>query len=138
MDNNLTQQDSFYDTYMDYQDLAKYFGIARIAGIAALVIFIALLVYCIMSTGRAKGYAGIKLSWFDKIFTEIAAILSIAVLAGLGVGTWYVRKEKLLGANTKYVVIAGIVLIYIVLIRSYFSLVRRIKSGVFVESHCFI
>lgn len=133
VDNNLTQQDSFYDTYMDYQDLAKYFGIARIAGIAALVIFIALLVYCIMSTGRVKGYAGIKLSWFDKIFTEIAAILSIAVLAGLGIGTWYVRKEQLLGANTKYVVIAGIVLIYIVLIRSYFSLVRRIKSGVFVD-----
>lgn len=134
VDNNLTQQDSFYETYMDYQELAKYFDIAKIAGIAALVVFIALLIYCIMSTGMVKGYAGVKLSWFDKIFTEIAAILSIAVIGGIVFGTWYARKEQILGANTKYLVIAGGVLVYIVLIRSYFSLVRRIKSGVFVDN----
>ena len=134
VDNNLTQQDSFYETYMDYQDLAKYFGIAKIAGIAALVVFIALLIYCIMSTGMVKGYAGVKLSWFDKIFTEIAAILSIAVIGGLVFGTWYARKAQILGANTRYLVIAGGVLVYVVLIRSYFSLVRRIKSGVFVDN----
>lgn len=134
VDNNLTQQDSFYETYMDYQELAKYFDIAKIAGIAALVVFIALLIYCIMSTGMVKGYAGVKLSWFDKIFTEIAAILSIAVIGGLVFGTWYARKAQILGANTRYLVIAGGVLVYVVLIRSYFSLVRRIKSGVFVDN----
>ena len=134
VDNNLTQQDSFYETYMDYQELAKYFNIAKIAGIAALVVFIALLIYCIMSTGMVKGYAGVKLSWFDKIFTEIAAILSIAVIGGLVFGTWYARKAQILGANTRYLVIAGGVLVYVVLIRSYFSLVRRIKSGVFVDN----
>lgn len=134
VDNNLTQQDSFYETYMDYQELAKYFDIAKIAGIAALVVFIALLICCIMSTGMVKGYAGVKLSWFDKIFTEIAAILSIAVIGGLVFGTWYARKAQILGANTRYLVIAGGVLVYVVLIRSYFSLVRRIKSGVFVDN----
>lgn len=134
VDNNLTQQDSFYETYMDYQELAKYFDIAKIAGIAALVVFIALLIYCIMSTGMVKGYAGVKLSWFDKIFTEIAAILSIAVIGSLVFGTWYARKAQILGANTRYLVIAGGVLVYVVLIRSYFSLVRRIKSGVFVDN----
>lgn len=134
VDNNLTQQDSFYETYMDYQELAKYFDIAKIAGIAALVVFIALLIYCIMSTGMVKGYAGVKLSWFDKIFTEIAAILSIAVIGGLVFETWYARKAQILGANTRYLVIAGGVLVYVVLIRSYFSLVRRIKSGVFVDN----
>ena len=134
VDNNLTQQDSFYETYMDYQELAKYFDIAKIAGIAALVVFIALLIYCIMSTGMVKGYAGVKLSWFDKIFTEIAAILSIAVIGGLVFGTWYARKAQILGANTRYLVSAGGVLVYVVLIRSYFSLVRRIKSGVFVDN----
>lgn len=134
VDNNLTQQDSFYETYMDYQELAKYFDIAKIAGIAALVVFIALLIYCIMSTGMVKGYAGVKLSWFDKIFTEIAAILSIAVIGGLVFGTWYARKAQILGANTRYLVIAGGVLVYVVLIRSYFSLVRRIKSGVFIDN----
>ena len=134
VDNNLTQQDSFYETYMDYQELAKYFDIAKIGGIAARVVFIALLIYCIMSTGMVKGYAGVKLSWFDKIFTEIAAILSIAVIGGLVFGTWYARKAQILGANTRYLVIAGGVLVYVVLIRSYFSLVRRIKSGVFVDN----
>lgn len=134
VDNNLTQQDAFYSTYMDYQKLAQYFDIAKIAGIVALAAFIGLLIYCIMSTGMVKGYAGVKLSWFDKIFTEIAAILSIAVLGGIIFGTWYVRREQIIGTNTRYLVIAGGALLYIVLIRSYFSLVRRIKSGVFVDN----
>lgn len=134
VDNNLAQEDAFYDSYMDYQKLIDAFGIAKIAGIAGIVVFILLLIYCIMSTGMVRGYAGVKLTWFDKIFTEIAAILSIAVLGGIIFGTWYIRKEQIIGENTKYLIILGGVLFYIILIRSYFSLVRRIKSGAFVDN----
>lgn len=134
VDNNLTQEDAFYSSYMDYQKLIDSFDIAKIAGIVGIVVFILILIYCIMSTGMVKGYAGVKLSWFDKIFTEIAAILSIAVLGGIVFGTWYIRREQIIGENTRYLVILGGVLFYIILIRSYFSLVRRIKSGAFVDN----
>lgn len=134
VDNNLTQEDTFYSSYMDYQRLSEAFSIARFAGIGALVVFILILIYCIMATGSVKGYSGVRLTWFDKIFTEIAAIISIAVLGGIAYGTWYVHRNQILGDNARYIVIAGIVLFYIILIRSYFSLVRRIKSGAFVDN----
>lgn len=134
VDNNLNEGDAFYTSYLDYQKLTDYFHIARIAGAVALVLFIALLIFCVMSTGMTKGTDEVKLSLFDRIFTEIGAIISIAALIAIGCGTWYIHKNALWPDYAKYIIGLGIALFYIVLIRSYFSLVRRIKSGAFINN----
>ena len=100
VDNNLTQEDTFYSSYMDYQRLSEAFSIARFAGIGALVVFILILIYCIMATGSVKGYSGVRLTWFDKIFTEIAAIISIAVLGGIAYGHMVCPRETRFSETT--------------------------------------
>ena len=132
VDNNLTQQDSFYDSYLDYQKLTDYFGKAKIFGIAALVLFIILLVYCVMATGTRKGYYGVHLTWFDKIFTEVAAIIIIAIVGGLIYGLYYLMGHDM--KFGKWLKAAHAFLIYAFLIRGYFSLVRRIKAGTFITN----
>lgn len=132
VDNNLAQQDSFYDSYIGYQKLTDYFGMAKIAGIAAIVVFLILLVFCVMSTGMYKGQSGVRLSWFDRIFTEVALIIILAIVGGLVYGMFY-----LMGHDMKFGIwlkAADAFLIYIFLIRGYFSLVRRIKSGTFITN----
>lgn len=132
VDNNLSLQDSFYDSYINYQKLTEYFDIAKIAGIAAIVLFVILLVFCVLSTGMVKGYNGVKLSVFDKVFTEIALILILAVIGGLVYGLFYLLDHDV--KFEKWLMIGDAALLYIVLIRGYFSLVRRIKSSTFITN----
>lgn len=132
VDNNLTQDDSFYQSYLDYQKMTDYFGKAKIFGIAALVVFIILLVYCVMATGTRKGYYGVRLGWFDKIFTEIAAIIIIAIVGALIYGLYYFMGHEVKFGT--YLKAADAFLIYVFLIRGYFSLVRRIKAGTFISN----
>ncbi len=132
VDNTLVTQDAFYDSYMDYQDLTNYFGIAKIAGIVAIVVFIILLVFCVMSTGMYKGYAGVRLSWFDKIFTEVALIIILAVAGALIYGLFYLLDHEVRFGTA--LTAADALVLYGVLIRGYFSLVRRIKSGTFITN----
>ncbi len=132
VDNNLAQQDSFYDSYIDYQKLTDYFGIAKIAGIAAIVVFIILLVFCVMSTGMYKGQTEVRLNWFDKIFTEVALIIILAVVGALVYGMFYLMGHEIKFGT--WLKAADAFLIYVFLIRGYFSLVRRIKSGTFITN----
>ncbi len=132
VDNNLALQDSFYESYINYQRLTDYFGIAKIAVIAAAVVFIILLIFCVMSTGMYKGYAGVRLGWFDKIFAEIALIIIAAVIGGLIYGMFYLMGHDL--SFGRWLKAADAFLIYVFLIRGYFSLVRRIKSGTFITN----
>lgn len=133
VDNNLTEGGDFYQSYMDYQSYTGYFNIARIAIIAGLIIFIVLLVLCVISTGMRNGTNEVKLSVFDYIYTEFAAIISLAALGAILYGLFYVHRQGVFGDNDKYVIMAGLAVFYIILIRSYFSLVRRIKTGRFVS-----
>ena len=132
VDNNLTQEDSYYESYLEYQKMTEYFDLAKIAGIIGLVVFIVLLIYCVMATGMRRGYEGVSLTIFDKVFTEIAAIIIIAVLGGLIYGLYYLSGSDLKYAL--YLQIADILVLYILAIRGYFSLVRRIKSGTFITN----
>lgn len=132
VDNNLTQDDGFYKTYLEYQKMTDYFGKAKIFGIAALVVFIILLVYCVMATGTRKGYYGVQLGWFDKIFTEVAAMIIIAIVGALIYGLYYLMGHEMKFGT--YLKAADAFLIYVFLIRGYFSLVRRIKAGTFISN----
>lgn len=132
VDNNLTQEDDFYNSYLEYQKLTDYFAKAKIFGIAAIAVFIVMLIYCIMATGMEKGSSSVRLSWFDRFYTEPSAIFIVAVIGALAYGMFY-----LMGHDVKfggYLKIADAFLIYAFLIRGYFSLVRRIKSGTFITN----
>ncbi len=127
VDNELTYKDSYYQSAQNFNKLGEYFGYARIAGIVAAVLFIICLVFCIMATGMKRGYENVQLSWFDRVFTEIAVAIMIVVAAGLIIG-----QRRLLamdGEYFKYGALALVPVIYGWIIRSYFSIVRRIKAG---------
>ena len=82
VDNELTSTtDGFYKSYEEFKSLNSVFGIAKIAVIAAAVIFLILLIFSIIATGNVSGYPEIKLTWFDKIFTEISIIILLRLAA---------------------------------------------------------
>lgn len=133
VDNELTSTaDGFYESYQDFKDMIGGFGLARTAVIAAAVVFVLMLIFCIVATGNVKGYSGIRLTWFDKIFTEIAIILIIAFGGGSIFGAYYLYTSAL--SFGTYGAYGALVLAYIFIIRGYFSMVRRIKSGTFISN----
>ena len=127
VDNELAQQDSFYKAEQSFEKMGEYFGMARFIGIIAAVIFVICLIFCIMSTGMKRGYDGVCLTWWDKVFTEIALVVMIAVAAAL---VMVIRRLlKMDGDMYRYGAAGLVVVTYGWIIRSYFSIVRRIKAG---------
>jgi len=133
VNNNLEEEGRFYDSYLEYSKLTDNFKIARIAGIVGIILFFILLIFCIVSTGRRKGLNGVRLTWFDKIVTEAAVLILIIVIGGLSFGVWYLHTHDNI-PYAYYLKIGGLLLIYMFAIRGYFSLVRRIKAGVFGQN----
>ena len=127
VDNELTQNDTYYKASQTFAQMEEYFNIAKFAGIAAAVIFIIMLIFCIMATGMKRGYEGVCLSWFDKIPTEIALVIMIAVGGGLVYADYTLFHMD--GNMYQYAMLGTLLLTYIWIIRSYFSIVRRIKAG---------
>lgn len=127
VDNELTQTDGFYKAEQSFDKMEEYFGIARFVGIIAVVIFIICLIFCIMSTGLKKGYDSVCLTWFDKIYTEVALVIMVGVAVAL---IYAIRRLMAMdGDMYQYVSIGLVVVTYGWIIRSYFSIVRRIKAG---------
>lgn len=123
----LTQTDAYYKANQAFEKMESYFGIARFVGIIAAVIFVICLIFCIMSTGMKRGYDTVCLSWFDKIFTEIALIIMVGVAGAL---VFAIRKLMTMeGDLYQYACLGLVVVTYGWVIRSYFSIVRRIKAG---------
>ena len=131
VDNELTAtNDLFYEKQEAFERFNAMFDIAKIAAIAAAVIFVLMLIFSVVATGNVKGHAGIKLSLFDKVFTEIALIIVIALGGGSLFGAYYMYTS---GESYGLYAAAGLlVLAYIFIIRGYFSMVRRIKAGTFI------
>lgn len=125
--------DGFYANYREFKRMNSWFDTAKIAAIAAAVVFLLMLIFCIAATGKVKGYTGISLTWFDKIFTEIALLLIIAFGGGCGYGAYYIHTNM---NTTMTPFIAGglAVCAYIFIVRGYFSIVRRIKAGTFINN----
>lgn len=125
--------DGFYESYREFKRMNSWFDTAKIAAIAAAVVFVLMLIFCIAATGKVKGYTGIRLSGFDKIFTEIALFITIALGGGFGYGAYYVN-EHMNTTMTPFIVGGMALLAYIFIIRGYFSMVRRIKAGTFIDN----
>lgn len=80
---NLLSRIPSYKAEQSFEKMGEYFGMARFIGIIAAVIFVICLIFCIMSTGMKRGYDGVCLTWWDKVFTEIALVVMVAVAADL-------------------------------------------------------
>ena len=127
VDNDLAKADSFYRAELSFDKMGEYFGMARFVGVIAAIIFVICLIFCIMSTGMKRGYDGVQLTWWDKVFTEISLIVMVAVAIALGLG---IRKLMRMDGDLYRYAAAGLVVVtYGWVIRSYFSIVRRIKAG---------
>jgi len=127
VDDQLTYHDAYYNAQQSFEKMGEYFAVAKIVGIAALVIFIICLIFCIMATGQRRGYEGIYLSWFDRVFSELALLIMIAVA---GVLIYAIRHFLALSGTTNRIISAALVIAaYGWITRSYFSIVRRIKAG---------
>ena len=76
-----------------------------------------------------RGYEGVQLNWFDYIPTEIALV----IMAAAGYGLVYLTRRfmGMEGDMYRYISYGMIVVIYIWAAQSYFSIVRRLKSGRF-------
>lgn len=132
VDNELTRTDTFYQAEKTFDKTEEYFGIARFVGIIAAVIFVICLIFCIMSTGMKRGYDGVCLSWFDKIFTEIALVIMAAVAVAL---VYAIRRLMAMNGDIyQYAGMGLVVVTYAWIIRSYFSIVRRIKAGCLLKN----
>ncbi len=133
VDNELAAtNDNFYANYEKFEQMNALFDIAKIAAIAALVVFVLMLIFSVIATGNVKGYAGIKLSLFDKVFTDIAIMITIALGGGALFGAYYMYTSAY---KFRLPAAAGLlVLAYIFCIRGYFSFVRRIKAGTFISN----
>ncbi len=127
VDEELTQMDGFYTALQDFDKMQEYFTVARVIGIAALAVFIVCLIFCIVATGMKRGYDGVCLSWFDRIYTEIALIIMFAVGAVIIFGVTLMMS----GDGLAYQIASAVLIAaaYVWIIRSYFSIVRRIKAG---------
>lgn len=125
--------DGFYENYQLFKKMNSWFDIAKVVAIAAAVVFVLMLIFSIAATGNVKGYAGIHLSLFDRVFTEIALILIVAFGGGCGYGAYYVYRMTDM-AYAPMLACGLAVLAYIFIIRGYFSMVRRIKAGTFISN----
>ena len=132
VDNSLTVQDGFYDSYMSFNRIANWYSIAKFAIIGALALLLLCLIFSTIAAGRTKDSGIVKLNWFDRIFTEFGFIIILALLGGIIFGVYLCYKNGF--AYRRYVLAAGAVLGTLVAGGGYFSLVRRIKSGEFIDN----
>lgn len=132
VDNDLANQDGFYTGLQQYNKYGEYFGIAKIAGIVAFVIFLILFIFSVVATGVRRGYAEVYLSLYDKIFTEVALAFSAVLVFAVIYGIIWLRTRT--GSAATYGIMGCMAVLYIILIRTWFSVVRRIKAGRLVRN----
>lgn len=128
------------DIISNYYDLfaktAAYSQTAMIVMIAALIIFLISLIFNIVATGNVRGYNGVKLSIFDRVPTEIAVMIMIALSAAAIIGFRY-ANSAFDGNKRTLICLAALLLAYIFIVRAYFSIVRRVKAGRFTRNMIF-
>lgn len=126
-----TQEDAFTireNRYNKAQDLCRLLLIAGIAGVFGTIIagF-----YLAASAGHEKGVEGVRLTWFDKWYTEAAALAGASVI-GCGALTETEVIQRLMRDSTDIFLctgaFAGAIVCYLAALFSLASLVRRIKA----------
>ncbi len=129
VDNELTHNDNYLEAKNRFEETEKYFYYAKFTGVASAVIFLICLIFCIMATGMKRGYEDVCLTWYDRIFTEIALAIMVVVAGAIVYGGYRLYKMPISNPYFQYAPIAVAVVLYFWIAQSYFSIVRRIKAG---------
>lgn len=132
VDTAYTCQDMFYHAQESYRMAAPGY-LFILLSMASAVLALLLLGVLTKMAGRKKGVEGISMLWFDRWYTEIAALFGIFVvllcflISGSGVGLFYIEKDQM---NEMLATLAfGTALTDAAFLFFYLSLIRRIKAG---------
>ncbi len=107
---------------------------AILGGFAALGIFILCLIYTILASGWKRGQSEVRVFWFDKMYTEIAAAIVFCIWALFGIGVVLFISWSLDGRYIGDIILVGAVMLlaYIASMISVYSLARRGKAHNFI------
>lgn len=134
--NDTLMSDLFMMAQMHYQDMQQVCVILLVGGIAGAFGVLLLGFYLLASAGHAKEVEGVRLTTFDKWYTEIAGFLCVCLLLGCVILTGSLIMETYEGIYIDGSLIASsvavcsmVIITYLASIFSIASLVRRIKAG---------
>ncbi len=137
VDDDLGVSGDIISNYYDqFTKTAPYAQTAMIVMIAAMIVFVISLIFSIVATGNVYDYNGVKLTLFDKVPTEIAvmimvALCAVAIICFRHASSAYDGSKRVLFSS------AALLLAYIFIVRAYFSIVRRVKAGRFTRNMIF-
>lgn len=128
VDTNFIVKDRIYQEKLEYEKIQPWFRIACVSALVSLVLSFALFIYLTFVSGYKDDSETVSLCWFDKIKTEIAALLMffVAMLEFLIVQG--ARRDYEFGLWDNVVVGISAFMINVSFLAGYFSLVRRIKA----------
>lgn len=137
MDTTFPIQDSFYTNNQEYETFMPYILPLLICGIIALFLCLIAIVWLTIIAGRNSKNDGITLHPFDRIWTELAAILVMGgwffAIYGI-ISTWdsnyrpYYNNMTRIGADTIIVASTTALITAVLFLVGWLSLIRRIKA----------
>lgn len=124
-DDAFTIKESFYNRAQGMCQALLVIGVIGIFGVLILGL------YLIASAGHAKDVEGVRLTWFDRWYTEPAAVICILVLTCAVAAEITLIEGFSWSQELFYIVLAagGALVCYLAGIFSIASLLRRIKAG---------
>jgi len=131
----LAPGDTFYDTYQTFTQWHTALKVMIVLSIISAIVFIVGFIYTVLAAGWSHLGKGIRLNWFDRIFTEVSIVmivLCMAVILGIGVMELSYSVDNITEMRPGLSVFINLIWIgvaYIVLMFGFYSLVRRIKAG---------
>lgn len=133
---NTPDNDIFRIQELRYQKAQSLCGMLLVAGIAGIFGTLVAGFYLVASAGHAKGVEGVRLTAFDKWYTEIAGVICFTILFCCIVLTGSIIGDLLLGSYLDGSLLASLIAFGISLVLSYLfaifslaTLLRRIKAG---------
>lgn len=129
-DDAFTIRENYFDKAQNLCSVLLAIGIAGVFGMLLSGF------YLVASAGHEKGVDGVRLTWFDKWYTEVAASVSLIVVLTAMVIEAEALYEFTWGRELWLAVciVAGAAVCYLLLLFSLASLIRRIKAGTLWEN----
>ncbi len=127
IDTSFPKKDAFSTERNDYQRVQPWYRIAYIGAALSLIASFALFIYLTFAAGHIGEEGEIALNWFDRIKTEIAAVLVVAII---GLEFMIIREFSL---DYKFSLWNNLLVgfaasaVNLSFLTGYLSLVRRIK-----------
>ena len=128
IDTGFSVKDNFYIEKQQYERIQPWYRIACISGAASAILAFMLFIYLTFVSGHIDSTDEIRLNWFDKIKTEIAAILMFAIGFFEMMIVQSARVDYEFGLWNNVIVGIAAFIINLSFLTGYFTLVRRIKA----------